>query len=47
MAHHTLKISPSFSTLRRTVLVGLMSSGLISAAAPVALAAEKLSCLPV
>ena len=47
MAHHTLKISTPLSTLRRTVLFGLISSGLVSASAPVALAAEKLSCLPV
>jgi ABC-type sugar transport system substrate-binding protein len=47
MAHHTLKISTPLSTLRRTVLFGLISSGLVSASASVALAAEKLSCLPV
>jgi ABC-type sugar transport system substrate-binding protein len=46
MAHHTLKISTPLSTLR-TVLFGLISSGLVSASASVALAAEKLSCLPV
>ena len=43
MAHHTLKISTPLSTLMRTVLFGLISSGLVSASASVALAAEKLS----
>jgi ABC-type sugar transport system substrate-binding protein len=47
MAHDTLKISTPLSTLRRIVLFGLMSSGLVLASVPVALAAEKLSCLPV
>src|SRR6204780_1463213 len=47
MAHHTLKISTPRSTLRRTVLFGLISSGIVSLSASVALAAEKLSCLPV
>ena len=47
MAHDTLKISTPLSTLRRIVLFGLMSSGLVLASAPVAPAAEKLSCLPV
>src|SRR6202051_1935422 len=47
MAHHMCKISAPLSTLRRTVLLGLISSGLVLASASVALAAEKLSCLPV
>src|SRR5580698_4999019 len=47
MAHHTLKISTPLSTLRMTVLLGLMPFGLASTSASVALATEKLSCLPV